>query len=192
MMSLKVTTRDRIFAAIAIPAAIVAAYAHFAHAPLARRIAAMRERLAELGDVSEIKAQRPGLERRRDEARALRDEAERANAGRMAAAGDDASGDDAGRLRRFAAILDEAGGLRVTATERLDDDDRASTDLPRRAAGVESPALWRFTIVSDYAGVLRALELAGQRAPNAIVEGVFLDGAAGRHAARAWKINVRL
>ena len=45
---IKVTLRDRIFAALALPAALVAGYWHFVRAPLAERVAGMEERLAAL------------------------------------------------------------------------------------------------------------------------------------------------
>ena len=53
---LKITQRDRIFAAIAIPAALLAAYIFLVRAPLARNVDSMRARLASLGDADTLRA----------------------------------------------------------------------------------------------------------------------------------------
>ena len=198
---LKVTLRDRIFAAVALPAALVAGYWHFVRAPLAERVARMEDRLVELGPADDLEALRPALEKRRAAALERRGKAERAEAARLAAAGAGPAAparDDSARLRGAVEGFSRIEGLRVTASERLGGADGAADGgrlgaLVRDAFGVKAPARWRFTVVADYPAVVRALDLARRPGMPAVIEGVWMDGAGARGGGpRIWKIDVRL
>jgi hypothetical protein len=204
---LKITDRDRIFAAVALPVALVAAYVFLVRAPLAERVAGMRDRLEELGPADEIEDMLPALEARRDAARARRDAAEREEASRGAAASGGValpSRDDSARLRGVVDAFGRIEGLRVLSSERLDgaaagaDGEGGSArarldELVREAYGIREPARWRFAVSADYPAVVRALDLARRAGVPAVVEGVWTAGTGRRGGGvRLWTIDVRL
>lgn len=193
---IRVTAKDRIFLAIVLPAALLAIYAIFVHAPLAKRLCAMRDRYATLGTVEEIEAERPHLEARRRKAAAARAASEKAEADRMS---DESGGKtvDADSLRfdRMMTLLGDCPGVRIVSAERITGYDAAETrpkELVRDAAGIAEPALWRFTANADYASVMKALCEIRDRKTPAIVEGISFEGSAGRGGSRTWRIDVWL
>ena len=185
---LKVTTRDRVFAAAALPAAAIAAYIHFARAPLTARIEAMEGRLAELGEAGDAIARRPALERRRREAKAQLEAAEADAAAQDATAVADASA----RLRAFTSLVEACGGTKVVSCEFVDEADGGATVLLREATGIENPTLWRFSLVADYPSLMRLLGELSSRKANVIVEQISSREAPGVTAARVWSVSARL
>lgn len=194
----KITEKDRLFIAVALPAALAALYFVFARAPLAKELSAMRSRYEALGTAEEFELERPALQRRRDEAAAKRSEAEAAEAIRIAdETGENgiAAGDDATRFSRAAALFDGVPGVKITSAERVDhagSGELRAKALVREALGVADPDLWRFTVNADYGAIMRALAEAGERGMPAIVDGVSFAGTGGRGAARVWRIDVWL
>ena len=205
---LKITDRDRIFAAIAVPVALVALYAYFIHRPLAKRVDAMEARLYEIGDADTLRSERAQLERRREDARRCRETTEADEQARLSAAATNAMAevsapcDASARLRRVVTLLGEVEGVRISSTTLLGTGTSAShsAGLVKEALGGESPALWRFAVVADYGSVVNALRLLSERKLPAVVEAVSLDGvqrraddgrAAGA-ANRTWRIDVAL
>ncbi len=205
---LKITARDRIFTAVAVPVALVALYAFFVHRPAASRADAMKERLYEIGDADILHAERAQLEKRRQEADKRRQEAEAAEKDRLAAAATNelaaatAPADASARLRRIVALLGDAGEIRVSSTTLLGTGPSASPSsvLVKEALGGQSPCLWRFDLVADYGSVVRALRLLSERGLPVVVEGVSLEGAprraeggsSGGAASRQWRMDVCL
>ena len=205
---LKITDRDRIFAAIAVPVALVALHAYFIHRPLAKRVDAMEARLCEIGDADTLRTERALLERRREETQRRREATEADEKARLAAAATNATAevsapcDASARLRRVVALLGEVEGVRISSTTLLGTGTSVShsAGLVREALGGESPTLWRFAVVADYGSVVNALRLLSERRLPAVVEAVSLEGAQRRAddgraagaAGRTWRIDVAL
>ena len=182
---LKITDRDRIFAAIAVPVAVVALYAYFLRRPQTRRADAMEARLCEIVDADYQRDERRRLETKREEAKRRLEEVEAEEKARLAAAATNAtaaalvSSDASSRLRSVVALLGEVDGVRISSTTLLAAGASASPAAPvvQEALGGESPALWRFAVVADYGSVLGALRLLSGRRLSAVVEAVSLEGA---------------
>ena len=205
---LKITDRDRIFAAIAVPVALVALYAYFIHRPLAKRVDAMEARLYEISDAEFQRAEQLQLARRREEVRKRLKETEADEQARLSAAATNAMAevsapcDASARLRRVVTLLGEVEGVRISSTTLLGTGASVahSAGLVREALGGESPALWRFAVVADYGSVVNALRLLSERRLPAVVEAVSLEGAQRRAddgraagaAGRTWRIDVAL
>ena len=201
---LKITDKDRVFAAIAIPAALVALYAYFMHRPLARSVDSMEARLYEVVDADFQRDEQAQLARRREDARRRLQEAEAEEKSRLAAAATNAnetasvSGDASARLSSIVALLGEAEGVRISSTTLIATGASASPAAPlvKEALGGESPALWRFAVVADYGSVLGALRLISGRRLPAVVEAVSLEGAKrgadGGRATRLWRMDICL
>ncbi len=205
---LKITDKDRVFAAIAVPAALVALYAYFIHRPIARRVHSMETRLYDSVDADFQRDEQVHLERRREEARKRLQKAEADEKAKTAAAATNANaaatapGDASARLRNVVALLGDADGVRISSTTLVAAGPSASPAAPlvKEALGGESPNLWRFDVIADYGSILGALRLISGRNLPAVVEAVSLDGAkrgadAGRAAgaaARSWRIDVVL
>ena len=116
---LKITAKDRIFAAVAIPLLLLAAYLFLLRLPLARDVAAMRARLASLGSVDTLRAERATLDRRLTEARTSLQAAEATTGGADAPP---AASPTSTRLHNTLSLLTSntpSGTLRITAYERL-------------------------------------------------------------------------
>lgn len=200
---LKVTDRDRIFVAVALPVALVALYIGFVHRPIAKRICSMEARLLEIGRADVLRSERLQLERRRDEAHTRRIEAEVAEEARRAATATNATtdayapADASARLRRVVALLGKADGVRISSTSLMGTGAGAypSAGLVKEALGGEQPALWRFAVVADYGGVLAALRLISDSGLPVVVEAVSMEGAkrgADGAVARTWRMDVGL
>lgn len=193
----KITEKDRLFIAVALPATLAALYFVFARAPLAKELSAMRSRYEALGPAEELELERPALQRRSEDAAVKRYEAEAAEAKRIAdgAGRNGIAGDDSTRFSRVAALFDGVPGVKITSAERIDHagsgEPRAKA-LVRETLGVADPDLWRFTVNADYGAIMRALAQAGERGMPAIVDGVSFAGTGGRGAARVWRIDVWL
>lgn len=198
---IQVTDKDRVFVALAVPAALAALYFFCVHAPRAKALGEMRSRYEMLGGAEDLVLDRPALERRRAETAARRAEAEAAETRRIADGGGEAAsapGDDSARLSRMVDLFDGTEGVKLTAAERIEvtgGEPRARA-LVRETLGIATPALWRFTVTADYPSLLRVLGDAGERRLPAIVDGVSFDGGgggrAGRGGARTWRIDVWL
>lgn len=196
----RITEKDRIFLAIALPAALVALYFFVVRAPLARQLSAMRSRYEALGPAAEIEAGRPALERRREEAAARLAAAEAAEAKRLAAAsgGEESAvpvGDGSARFSSVVALLDGVEGVKIASAERVGETGNAEPRakyLVRETLGAAEPDLWRFTVNADYGAIMRALAEARERKLPAIVDGVSFAGVVGSGASRIWRIDVWL
>ena len=108
-------TKDRLFLAVAVPAALIAAYAYFWRAPHAKKVRAYGERCAALVDPEDFPAEKRKLEKRVAES-AAELEAERgapAPESAMKGSPDDAP---AARERIVLDVFREAG-LRVVSSE---------------------------------------------------------------------------
>jgi hypothetical protein len=200
---LKITQRDRIFAAIAIPAALLAAYIFLVRAPLARNVDSMRVRLATLGDADTLRAERTVLDRRLAEGReALRTTEEAESARRDAEAqalsdGTAAPADASARLRRAIALLGAPpASLRITSSELLAEGDSASLSAPlvREAIGGQPATLWRFTAVAGYSSIVAALRAISDQSLPVVVERATLEAppASSTSSARTWQLDICL
>ena len=135
---LKITAKDRIFAAVAIPLLLLAAYLFLLRLPLARDVAAMRARLAALGSVDTLRAERATLDRRLAEARASLQAAEATTGG---VDNPPAASPTATHLHNTLSLLTSntpSGTRRITAYERLATGPAASPSTPRNAASIAS------------------------------------------------------
>lgn len=200
---LKITQRDRLFAAIAVPAALLAAYLFLVRAPLAGSVASMRDRLATLGDADTLRAERTVLDRRLAEGREALRAAEEAESARRAAEAQALSGggaaptDPSARLRRAIALLGAPpASLRITSSELLAEGDSASPSAPlvREAISGRPATLWRFTAVATYSGIVAALRAISAQSLPVVVERATLAAppASSAPAARTWQLDICL
>lgn len=194
---LKITQRDRIFAAIAIPAVLLSAYIFLVRAPLAGSVGSMRARLASLGDADTLRAERTILDRRLAEGREALRAAEEAESARRAAEladGTAAPADASARLRRATSLLGEH--LRITSSELLAEGDSASPSAPlvREAIGGQPATLWRFTAVATYPSVVAALRAISAQFLPVVTERATLEAppASSTPSARTWQLDICL
>jgi hypothetical protein len=196
---LKITYRDRLFLAIAVPAAFLAACIFFVHLPRHHRLAQMEFRLATLGDADTLRAQLATLEHLRDDAAADLRATRADEAARRAA---EATSPDAlptapsARLQRLVALFGAPPPLRIASTTLLatGPDISPSAPLVTEALGGESPALWRFTLLTDYPTLLGVLRTLSARAHPVVVERLSLDPVPPRAATatRTWHLEICL
>lgn len=182
-MTLKITPRDRLFAAIMAPLALLAAYLFLVRAPLARSVERAGARLAALGDADTLRAARQTLDRRLDEVRTALQAAEAPAPDAPSAPAPTPST----RLRRTIALL-ASPNLHLLSTDLLATGPDASPSAPlvQEALSGAPPTLWRFTIQADYPTLLSALRaLAADPAP-ALVERATLA------APRTWTLDITL
>lgn len=196
---LKITYRDRLFLAIAVPVALLAAAIAFVHLPRHHRLAQMESRLASLGDADALRAELALLERRRAEAAddlcsTRADEAARRAA--EATSPDSLPTAPSARLQRLIALFGAPPPLRIASTALLATGPDASPSAPlvAEALGGESPALWRFTLLTDYPTLLSVLRTLSARAHPVVVERLALDPAPPRTSAstRTWHLEICL
>lgn len=182
-MNLKITPRDRLFAAILIPLLLLAAYLFLVRAPLARSVERAGTRLAALGDADTLRATRVTFDRRLAETRAALQAAEAPDSDAPSTPAPTPSD----RLRHTIALL-SSPNLHLQATDLLATGPDASPSAPlvQEALFGAPSTLWRFTIQADYPTLLSALRaLAADPAP-ALVERATLA------APRTWTLDITL
>lgn len=196
---LKITPRDRLFLAVAVPAALLAAGLVFLHVPRRNRLDRMEARLAALGDAGTLRAELAALELRRAEAADALLAARRAEADlrdRDHTASDALPTAPSARLQRLVALFGAPPPLRIASTTLLATGPDASPSAPliAEALGGEAPALWRFTVLSDYPTLLAALRTLSARALPVVVERAVLDPAPPHVSSptRTWQLEVCL
>lgn len=189
-MKLRVTKRDIIALGVAVPVALTVIYLMQVRAPVARHVAALEDRILELGDEDSLMAERPLLQRKRAEAQAvlasLADIPEESGTGETVAMPNEIQ-----RLRGIIATLSEAGDLKITATERLEGDvASANMRLLQEAGDLKEPAYWRILFNADYPAAVRAFARLAERHPAAIVANAgFGKSVVG---VKSWTIEVWL
>lgn len=191
---LKITAKDRIFAAVAIPLLLLAAYLFLLRLPLARDVAAMRARLAALGSVDTLRAERATLDRRLAEARASLQAAEATTGG---VDNPPAASPTSTRLHNTLSLLTSntpSGTLRITAYERLATGPAASPSAPLLAEVLAptAPTLWRFTIHADYPTLLSALNTLSTSSRPIVIERLTLAPSTSPSRPPTWTIEAAL
>ncbi|MBQ7666873.1 MAG: hypothetical protein IJS46_02635 [Kiritimatiellae bacterium] len=189
---LKITAKDRVFAAVAAPVCVAAAYALLVRAPLSDRVRAMEGAISSLGSPDALSLERTALRRRLDDARLAREAAESELAPVPVA---DAAGaaPAAERIRRVTEVFETTPGVHIRASTPISRASAANAGSPAAAlkegAGIDGPAVRRFSIVAQYPALLAALEKLSQSRP-AVVTGVRMDASRGRTA--EWAIDICL
>ena len=173
-------TKDRLFLAVAVPAALIAAYAYFWRAPHAKKVRAYGERCAALVDPEDFPAEKRKLEKRVAES-AAELEAERgapAPESAMKGSPDDAP---AARERIVLDVFREAG-LRVVSSEAGERTREGGASAPRGGEVLKATALRpeprarRYRLEGGYAAVRRALCALAERKCAVIPETLEMEG----------------
>lgn len=181
-MTLKITPRDRLFAAILIPLLLLAAYLFLVRAPLAKSVTHANARLAALGDADTLRATRLTLDRRLAETREALASAEASSPSSNTPAPTPST-----RLRHTLSLL-ASPSLHLHSTDLLATSPDASPSAPlvQEALSGAPPTLWRFTLQADYPTLLSALRALADDPSPALVERATLT------PPRTWTLDITL
>jgi hypothetical protein len=189
----EIRAKDKIFLAVAVPAAIVAAYWHCWRAPAGRRLAKLQYNHTRLVDVEDFADAKSRAERAFEEANAEL-EAERKAPVPQSAVCADAADSAAERERQVILLLRESG-LTVVGSAGLSNaaggaDSRAGKGGELlKATGVRpSPIHRAYTVDGRYPDVVKALKTLAERKMAAIPDRVQMR-APGRNR---WTLEVWL
>ena len=199
---LKITAKDRLFAAVAIPLLLLAAYLFLIRHPLARDVSSMRARLAALGNADTLRAERATLDRRLAEARTSLQAAEAdpdddTSHSSLVTRPSSLSTSTSTRLHNTLSLLTAATPstlLHITAYERLATGPAASPSAPLLAEVLAptAPTLWRFTILADYPTLLAALNTLTTPPPPIVIERLTLVPSPSPSRPPTWTIEAAL
>ena len=199
---LEITAKDRLFAAVAIPLLLLAAYLFLIRHPLARDVAAMRARLATLGSVDTLRAERATLDRRLAEARtslatAEADPDDDTSHSSLVTCPSSLPSSTSTRLHNTLSLLTAdtpSTLLHITAYERLATGPDASPSAPLLAEVLAptTPTLWRFTILADYPTLLAALDTLTSSPRPIVIERLTLVPSPSPSRPPTWTIEAAL
>ena len=202
---IKFTRKDKIFAMVFPPVAVVALYGWFAAAPLHREVSGLGDHLASLGGEESLAIRRQVLERKLV---TVKEQLRKAEASAVAApesaAVVSAEENDATRLRRVCDLLISCGvrilscSVASSTNSQPDSESGYQPENTGRCAdvlkqmGVAHPSVWRISIEAPYPALTKMLREIATRKLPVIPETISMNGGVDADKPEFWTITLWL
>lgn len=197
-----VTARDKIFASIVVPLALLGWFIYSVHCPLSGRLSALSNRLDSLGNADELALERKALEgeleRAREELRAAQEEDALIRAAEAKAAAEKGV-KVRGGIGGFVEILGSVDSVRVISVSKQEAVDLNLGDSLNRGLallrsanqGVEL-SQWSIELEADYLSLVKVLKLLSEYDFLYIAGSLSMEPLRDSDFLRRWQLNLFL
>lgn len=197
-----ITDKDKIFACVALPLALLGLFAYFVHCPMSARLSTLSGRLDELGYAEDIAAESKVLERELERVKLELDaanEEELMIRAKEAALLEERGIKTQNGFAGFIDILSKVDSVRVISVLKqelpsadADDSGAKGLSLLRAANGDAAFSAWTVELETNYLSLVKALALLSEYDYQFVATSLSMEPLRGSDFLRIWRINLFL